>query len=79
MIKQVYLVRYAERFGYADTLEEAKAMERRFELSYGSECFAASAGRNISVASTLSHSSSKAEAVQQKEHEHRCAQLQQSL
>lgn len=27
MIKQVYLVTYNERFGYADTLEKAKALE----------------------------------------------------
>lgn len=46
MIKQVYLVRYAEMFGYADTLEEAERMERQFELSYGSECFAATTKQN---------------------------------
>ena len=38
MIKQVYLVTYNERFGYADTLEKAKALESQFIASFSSPC-----------------------------------------
>lgn len=38
MIKQVYLVTYNERFGYADTLEKAKALESQFMASFSSPC-----------------------------------------
>lgn len=35
MIKQVYQVQVNERFGYADTLEEAKELEDTFKASFG--------------------------------------------
>ena len=34
MIRQVYEVRYNERFGYANTYEEAKQMEEMFKSSF---------------------------------------------
>ena len=34
MIRQVYEVRYNERFGYANTYEEAKQMEENFKSSF---------------------------------------------
>ena len=37
MIKQVYLVTYNERFGCADTLEKAKALESQFMASFNGE------------------------------------------
>lgn len=35
MIRKVYEVRYMERFGYADTYEEAIRMENTFKASFG--------------------------------------------
>ena len=34
MIKQIYKVTYNERFGYANTYEEAKQMEENFKSSF---------------------------------------------
>ena len=34
MIEQVYKVTYRERFGYANTLEEAEQMEAMFKSSF---------------------------------------------
>ena len=34
MIRQVYEVRYNERFGYANTYEEAKQIEENFKSSF---------------------------------------------
>lgn len=45
MIKQVYLVTYNERFGYADTLEKAKALESQFMASFSSPCEARTCSR----------------------------------
>lgn len=35
MIKQVYQVQVKDRFGYADTLEQAKELEDTFKTSFG--------------------------------------------
>ena len=45
MIKQIYLVTYNERFGYADTLEKAKALESQFMASFSSPCEAITCSR----------------------------------
>lgn len=37
MIKQVYQVQVRDRFGYADTLEQAKKLEDTFKASFGGE------------------------------------------
>lgn len=42
MIKQVYQVQVNERFGYADTLEEAKELEDTFKASFGGEAITSS-------------------------------------
>lgn len=34
MIRQIYEVTYNERFGYANTYEEAKQMEENFKSSF---------------------------------------------
>lgn len=34
MIRQIYEVTYKERFGYANTFEEAKQMEENFKSSF---------------------------------------------
>ena len=36
MIRQIYEVTYNERFGYANTYEEAKQMEERFKYFFWS-------------------------------------------
>lgn len=42
MIKPVYYVTYNDSFGYAETLEEAKELERTFQYRYHNEVFTAS-------------------------------------
>lgn len=47
MIKQVYQVQVKDRFGYADTLEQAKELEDTFKTSFGGE--AATSSRSVGV------------------------------
>ena len=47
MIKQVYQVQVKDRFGYADTLEQAKELEDTFKTSFGGE--AATSLRSVGV------------------------------
>ena len=37
MIRQIYEVTYNERFGYANTYEEAKQMEENFKSSFNGD------------------------------------------